>query len=286
MAVPMAGRCMWVFPSADSASGLVAVPTAARCADLAAPVPITVEALDADYLALQAAFYDAHGATRVLVRGWRFDPLVGYGVRAVGVGLGRMSQQAITLDSPWLFGDDLDLGDAALVYEGHLYAYGCPGAPHGLEEDCIVGRARLADIDSPAAWLTYGSGGWGVGSPQRVFGSGPHRGPVVRDPAGAGFLHAYAIGFGSTLELTRAERPEGPWQSGQTLLRCTLPRDDPGAYCAGPIVHLELHDPTRPHELVVTYSVGTTSADGERRRLAAPRAYWPRTERVTRPARL
>jgi hypothetical protein len=120
-----------------------------------------------------------------------------------------------------------------------------------------------------------------VGKPLRVFGSGPHRGPVVHDPRG-GFLHVYAIGFGSTVELTHADRPEGPWGEAKQLAKCQLPADDPGAYCAGPVVYLELFDPTLPNELVVGYSIGTTSQDGEQRRKANPAAYWPRVVRTSR----
>jgi hypothetical protein len=38
--------------------------------------------------------------------------------------------------------------------------------------------------------------------------------------------------------------------------------------------------PLRPTELLVGYSVGTTSADGAARRARAPEAYWPRIVRV------
>jgi hypothetical protein len=97
-----------------------------------------------------------------------------------------------------------------------------------------------------------------------------------------GFLHVYAIGFGREILATRAPAPEGPWSAPSVLLPCELPPDDPGAYCAGPAVQLQLYDPLYPGVLAVSYSVGTTASDGETRRRADPAAYWPRIVRVDR----
>lgn len=279
--VPMDGRCAWVFPSADDGTSLSATFAATRCSALELPMPVATRGDGFDYLALQGSFVDDGGAVRVLARGWAFDASAPFGVRGVGVGFGHVEGDVIESAPAWLFDDTLDLGDAAVVDGGFLYAYGCPGDPVFLEENCIVGRAPLDRIDEAAAWSILGTGGWGVGEHVRVFGSGPHRGAVVRDPRG-GFLHVYAIGFGSTIEATHADRPEGPWSPASTLVACELPADDPDAYCAGPGVHVELFDPTRPNELVISYAIGTTADDGPARREAAPDAYWPRVVRVRR----
>ena len=281
--VPIDGECRWLVPlSSEDGVTDVAARSGRACRDveLVSRAPAVEPSGDSSYLGMQASFIDATGSARVLVRGWRFDPLAPFGVRDLGVGLGRVEGSRVIAPSTWLFDPSIDLGDAALVFEDHLYAFGCPGIPEWIEEDCFVGRARLDAIDDPSAWRELGEGGWGTGPPLRVFGSGPHRGPVARDPRGTGLIHVYAVGFGSSIEITRALRPEGPWSPAATLATCDLPPDDPGAYCAGPIVHVELWDPFEPSTIVVGYSIGTTSDDGDARRRADPSAYWPRLVRV------
>jgi hypothetical protein len=150
----------------------------------------------------------------------------------------------------------------------------------GLEAEMAVGRAPLDRVDDPSAWSVLGEGGWGIGETVHVFGSGPHRSAVIADPRGAGFLHVYAAGFGTELRMHVAARPEGPWSASSLLVPCELPADDPGAYCAGPQVHRELLDPMDPGTLVVSYSIGSTSADQDARRARSPDAYWPRIVRV------
>ncbi|MBX7190763.1 MAG: DUF4185 domain-containing protein [Sandaracinaceae bacterium] len=276
--VPIGDRCAWVMPGDDGVS-LAFVDVAPSCEELGDAAPLEVDPSEAyDYLALAQSLALPSGPA-VLVRGWVFDPAAAFGVRGAGVGLSSVGAVRLGSPLPWLFGEDDDLGDAALVWGDHVYAYGCPGVPHDLLEDCHVGRAPLGREREPSAWEIFGEGGWGVGTPVVVFGSGPHRGPVVADPRG-GLVHLYAVGFGSTIELTRAERPEGPWSPPTTLVPCELPADDPDAYCAGPIVHLELFDPTRPDEIVVSYAIGTTASDGAERRARSPERYWPRVVRV------
>jgi hypothetical protein len=233
-----------------------------------------------DYLAFQSAFFDAERRVRLQARAWTFDPQRAFGVRIDGVGFAVVQAHAVT--TQLIFDDALDLGDAAVIDGGFLYAYGCPGAPHELEEDCIVGRAPLAQIDQREAWVLWGEQGWGRGTPKRVFGAGPHRGAVVHDPAG-GFMHVYAIGFGSTIQLSHADRPEGPWSEDVELVRCELPRRDAHAYCAGPVVYLELYDPNQPDSIAIGYSIGTVAADGAALRSAHPSDYAPRIVRVRRP---
>jgi hypothetical protein len=280
--IPIEGRCDWVFPTSDGVH-LASVDVGDSCDSLAAPQPLDAIGEGFDYLAVQGSFVDGAGATRVLSRGWNFDASEPYGVRSDGVAIASVSGRAMDVAQPTFFDTSLDLGDAVLVDGGFVYAYGCPGTPHWLEEDCFVGRAPLDAVDTRSAWQIFGAGGWDQGKPARVFGSGPHRGGVARDPrAGDSFLHIYAIGFGSSIELTTAPRPEGPWSPSHTLVACELPKRDPDAYCAGPVIHLELFDPMRPNELVISYSVGTTAAEQTELRRAHPEDYWPRVMRVRR----
>jgi hypothetical protein len=166
---------------------------------------------------------------------------------------------------------------------GFVYGYGHPPTAMGLEADMVIGRAPVDAIDDPAAWSILGTDGWGVGDPVPMFGSGPHRSAVVADPRGGGFIHVYAAGFGSELRMNTAPRPEGPWTASVLLMPCELPADDPGAYCAGPQVHRELLDPMDTSTLVVSYSIGSTSADQNERRMRDPDGYWPHVVRVRMP---
>jgi hypothetical protein len=285
--VPIGESCEWVFPFSDASGSvqLLGVAAASSCGSLGAPTePIDAPHDPGTYVNVQSAIATPSG-TRVLSRAWAFDTSSYYGVRALGVELGRVDGDHLAFDGSFVtFGDGADLGDAAIVDGDFVYAYGhAPGAT-GLEADMIVGRAAIASIDDPAAWSILGSGGWGVGDPVPVFGAGPHRSAVLRDPrGGGGFLHVYAAGFGSEIRLHTAPRPEGPWTASVLLVPCELPADDPGAYCAGPQVHRELIDPLDPGAIVVSYSIGSTSADQDERRARDPDAYWPRLVRVRLP---
>lgn len=275
--VPIGEACAWVFPT-DGGAALGFVDVAPSCGELGGLAPLAVEPTGFDYLAVQQALA-LPGGPAVLVRGWAFDAAAPFGVRGVGAGLSPVTGASLGSPLPWIFGDGDDLADAAVLDGDFVYAYGCPGTPTWVVEDCIVGRALAADARDASAWSILGDGGWGEGAPVVVFGSGPHRGPVVRDPRG-GFVHVYAAGFGRSIEITRADRPQGPWSPPTTLLACDVPPDDPDSYCAGPIVHLELFDPLHPNRIVLSYAIGTTAPDGLERRTADPLAYWPRTVRV------
>jgi hypothetical protein len=276
--VPIDGVCTWVLPGDDGTS-LAFVDVAPSCLELGDAAPLEVEARAGyDYLAV-AGSLELSGEPAVLVRGWAFDAGAPFGVRDTGVGLSAVRGASLGSPLPWLFDTSVDLGDAAIAWGDHVYAYGCPGVPHALLEECHVGRAPIGRERDPAAWELFGEGGWGSGEPAVVFGSGPHRGPVIADPRG-GLAHVYVVGFGGTVEITRADRPEGPWSPAIALVPCELPADDPDAYCAGPVVHLELFDPTTPNQIVISYAVGTTAPDGAARRARDPASYWPRLVRV------
>jgi hypothetical protein len=282
--VPVGDACTWVFPlERDGAIRLVAADVHESCETLGPPSgPIEDVPAPGTYVSLGSAI-ETPGGTRLLARAWQFDAAAPFGVRALGVELGRVDGPRLAFDGPFLFDGATDLGDAALIDGDFVYAYGCPGEPHELEEDCIVGRAHIDAIDDAAAWSVLGDEGWGIGEPVRVFGGGPHRSAVVPDPRGAGFVHVYAIGFGDELLFDVASRPEGPWSAPSTLAPCILPADDPGAYCGGPQVHRELTDPLDPGAIVVSYSIGTTSEDQAERRARDPRGYWPHVVRLRLP---
>jgi hypothetical protein len=211
--------------------------------------------------------YRLGGRTRVLYRWFRNDPESPFGVRHVGSGVASFAGDRILLPSTPRFTPDLDLGDASLVLGDRVFVWGCPGPPDFLTERCVVGRLDASDrmeLFTGSNWVASVRGSDG----KTVFDAGPWISSVTR--SGDALRHVFAVGFGSDLQVHTASAPEGPWSSASSLARCALP-DDPKAFCAGPVVHEELADPTRPGELVVTYGVGTTRG-GER----APADVWPR----------
>lgn len=277
----MNDQCQWLVPLNHDGfptptHGVASSGTSCNATQFLSEAPAVVTGDPNMFVGIQASFADSRGNERVLVRGWRYDNAAIFGVRDLGVGLAQVQDGLVEVSDSWLFSPQVDLGDAAIVFEGDVYAYGCPGTPEYLEENCIVGRATLDEIDDSTAWRVLGEHGWGNGPPVRVFGSGPHRGPVFADPRGQGFIHVYAIGFGTSLQITRSPRPEGPWSAPEDLAHCVLPDQDPQAYCAGPVIYQELWDPFEPNQLIVGYSIGTTADNGEDLRRETPSAYRPR----------
>lgn len=281
VAVPTASRCLWIaetvrgvyrnvaFASAKGAT----YGTCPKAADVASTNVVTVEGEVGPGLQVQiTGGQRIAGETRVTYRLFRVDPSAPFGVTELGTGLGRFDEasQKIVVSPKPRFSTDLDLGDASLVFDGRLHVYGCPPPIDFLTEGCKVARF----FDGEAMELFAGDGKWVASVRGRdgadVFTAGPWVSAIARD--GDQLTHLYAVGFGSTIERHVATSPEGPWSDGPTVARCDLPPEDPKAFCAGPVVHPELADPTR-RQWVVSYGVGTTDPD---RRAANPEAYGTR----------
>ncbi|HSQ66540.1 MAG TPA: hypothetical protein VLM85_25140 [Polyangiaceae bacterium] len=267
------GRCLWIaedvsFTDGTSARNLAFTvdPAApfATCPKTSATPPAPAVTLaggdDPSILVQIDGGYRLGGETHVVYRLFRLDASSAFGVVDVGGGVAHWDAglQRIVVPPPasLAWGTDLDLGDAMLVEGDHALVWGCPGPPSFLTESCVL--ARLDANDSLS--LVPGS----------AFDSGPWISSVVRTPAG-GALHVYAVGFGTDLQTHEAAAPEGPWSAGAGLGRCALPAADAKAFCAGPVVHEELCDPTRPGEWAVTYGVGSTGT-----RTGNPDDYWSR----------
>jgi len=225
------------------------------------------------------------GTTRVLYRLFRLDPNAPYGLLELGGGFARWNPAGTRVVVPGVaglrWGPDLSLGDAALVDAEHLYAWGCPPPIDFLTEKCLLARFDAKEDME----LFLGNGQWTQGTAQaaaaRLFDSGPWLSSVTAVPSG--LLHVYAAGFGTTLEMHGAKTVEGPWSPVGAQPACDLPKDDPSAYCAGPVVHEEMRNPSRPAQLPVSYGVGTTSANGAALRAQYPDNYWPRLVWLTAP---
>lgn len=268
------GRCLWVADSAKLSDGTIARNVAftadvdapfGACPDTSVmpPTPIvTLEGGDDPNVLVQIdGGYRLAGATHVLYRLFRVDASSAFGVTEMGGGVGRWdpTTKRILIPKPGQFpwGLDLDLGDASIVADGtHAFVFGCaqPG-------QLLLGGCELARLDPNDAVELFSKGGTWIASTDAsqgatLFGSGPWTSSVVA--TSSGFRHVYVAGFGTTIQSHVAASVTGPWSAGPDLAACDLPSGDPKAFCAGPIVHLELADPTRPNELPIGYGVGTT----------------------------
>jgi hypothetical protein len=225
------------------------------------------------------------GEIKVLYRLFRTDAQAAYGVTLLGGGFGRWDaakQRIVVPGAASLQWDpSIDPGDASLVVDGTPYVWGCHAPIDFLASPCAIGRLDGGELElytKGDAWVA----GADVAETSTMFESGPWISSVVAAP-GAALLHVYASGFGTTLETHSAARVVGPWSSGPTLAQCDLPSKDPHAFCAGPVVHTELMDPTRPGELVVSYGVGSTASQPTEPGTLST-SYWTRLVWATLPA--
>jgi hypothetical protein len=283
------GRCLWIADSATLTNGTVvrnvafeADPSATlgTCPDhsLIPPTPVVaIEGGDDSAYAVQInGGYRLGGTTHILYRIFRYDSGATFGLTLLGGGVARWNPAAGVIvvpspQAPFPWGTDLDLGDANLPSSDAAYAYawGCGSQGGFLTQGCRLARLDAADIPE----LYAGGGSW-IGSVRAldgavVFQSGTWMSSVV--PAPLGPLHVYIVDFGSEILSHVASAPTGPWSDGAGFGPCDLPAGDPKAFCAGPIVHTELADPTRPGELPIVYGVGTTGVGTGR-----VEDYWPR----------
>ncbi len=295
------GRCLWIAEAVTLGDGTAlrnvafepdrtapfgTCPTAASFAGGAAVSAVHVDTGDDPDLLVQiASAFRFAGRTQVAYRLFQVDASAVFGVTLLGGGLGRWdapTQRIVVAGLGALqFSPDLDLGDASLVTPDFAFVWGCP-KQDGFTHDCVVGR-----FDATGAMTLFaGNAGWIPGQTAAgattVFTAGPWISSVVPD-AGDQLLHVWASGFGSSLLSHLATAPEGPWTDGASLGACDLPGSDASSYCAGPIVHRELADPTHAGEAVVSYGVGTTAANGGSLMSASPLDYWSRLVWTTGP---
>jgi hypothetical protein len=220
--------------------------------------------------------YRLAGSTHVLYRLFRRDPAATFGVTELGSGVAHWDPALgrIVVPSPgtpFRWGLDLNLGDASVSANdgAHAYVWGCSGSGGFLVEAC-----RLARLDASDNVEILGAAGAFIPSVRAsdgsvAFVSGPWTSSVNGRPGD--YRHVYISDFGDQLSSQRAASPLGPWSDAPGLGSCDLPQGDAHAFCAGPIVHTDIADPTRPGELPVTYGVGTTGMQA-----GDASGYWPR----------
>lgn len=283
------GRCLWIADSATLSDATVARnvalqadPTApfGTCPteSLTPPTPIvTMEGGDDPNILVQIdGGYRLGGATHVLYRLFRVDSSAVFGAVEIGGGVGRWDGvtkrivvHSASTPSPW--GLDLDLGDAQLVAGdgAHAFVWGCAQPSQFLLQGCELARLDANDavelFAKDSAWVPSTSGSVGA----TLFGSGTWTSSVIT--TSSGFRHVYIGDFGNRVQSHVASDPTGPWTDGPEIADCDLPSSDPNSFCAGPIVHGELSDPTRPGEMAITYGVGSSKTP-----VGTPDDYWAR----------
>ncbi len=298
------GRCLWVVQNVATPMGgtinNVAIevdrdapfgtcPTSGTLAGGSLGSVVTIEGgADASIGVQLAAAFRVGGVTRVAYRLFQTDPSAVYGVTDLGGGLGRWDpvSQRIIVQGPAAiaFPTTLDFGDAAVVSGGNAYLWGCPKPGGFLMSDCILARIGATGD----AQLFLGGANWTTSlDPSSAATTGLKSGPwistVAEDAGSGGLLHVFIGGFGSSLQTQTASSPTSTWSAPAPLAACQLPSIDGDAYCAGPILHPELADPTRPGEVVVSYEIGSTAQNQGALMSQDPQGYWPHLVWVTAP---
>lgn len=156
-------------------------------------------------------------------------------------------------------------GFRSLAVDGDtVYLFDCFGAPVDLLEDCGVGRAPLDRATDPSAyaWLkTDGRFAPGLEDRQAVFRAGPQH-SLTWHPGLDRWVMVSVAGFGDTVFLSTAARPEGPWSAPRDVHRCVLPD---GGFCDSARLLPSLWNPADPGWAALTYRV-------DHLRMAGP---WP-----------
>lgn len=237
---------------------------------------------------LAIALHDAarvDGTTWVFYRRYVFDPAEPFLFRSDGTSVARWDEERrrIRVDDRVTWPPIQEYGDAAFLHDGALHAVGCYGEPDFLTFRCRLARTTAADPTAGAAWEYFAGRDWSPAADDAavVFNSGPEQSAVRFVPGLDRWVLLFVAGFGSEVEIRTAPAPQGPWRAARRLVRCDLPPDDEQAFCREPVLHLDRMDPLRPDRLVVSYAIETLADDGDARRRADPRAYWPRMVHVT-----
>lgn len=205
------------------------------------------------------------------------DPSNGLGFSTLGNGIvsGPVDAPVVSVDVQSLAAPAAEAMPAAwVVRDGFVYLYRCgPQLGEGLYP-CIVGRAALAEATTLSAYRTYVEGrGWdGDYEEGTVVVEGAPAFSVTYSAYLGAFLEVYVEPFAPFVSVRTAKAPEGPFSDKHDVWPCSLPTDDPSAYCYAAFEHAQL-DSSDGRRIVVTYSTNTTDLDTM---VHHPNVYWPR----------
>ncbi|MCC7000201.1 MAG: DUF4185 domain-containing protein [Deltaproteobacteria bacterium] len=148
-------------------------------------------------------------------------------------------------------GDRAGFGDAVLVEDGFIYAYGCRNVGF-LRDACYLARAPEAGLADPTAYTFYragGSFGPDLEDAWPLFDGGSGLAVLHR---GARYYALYLTPLGDTIQARSGLSPSGPWSAPVVAARCVPPG---GGFCTGLAVHPELA--ARPDHVWVSHAVAS-----------------------------
>lgn len=206
------------------------------------------------------------------------DPNAGLGFDTLGNGIvsGPEGQATIAVDVAALSDSASRAMPAAwmLPGDGYAYIYRCGSQIGSGYDPCIVGRAPTASLTSLGAYRYYVAGKGYVGAYEdgtAVTEGAPAFSISWNTYLGA-YVQLYIEPFAPSISVRTASAPEGPFSSKVDVWPCSLPADDPHAYCYAAFAH-EQFDPANGQKVAVTYSTNSTDFDSMIRH---PNVYWPR----------
>jgi hypothetical protein len=163
---------------------------------------------------------------------------------------------------------------AWLSRDGNVYLYRCGSQVGKGWDPCVVARAAAADSAKLDAYTYFvaGQGYVGAYKDATIVVEGAPAFTITWNPFFASYVEVYVEPFSRDVSARTASKPEGPFSDKVRLSTCSLPGDDPKAYCYAAFEHVEL-DSADAHAIVVTYDTNTTDFAAM---IAHPNVYWPR----------
>lgn len=175
-----------------------------------------------------------------------------YQPSGIGVAVWRdpdeLPERLRVADSWLLFpGSEPEYANAPIVFEGHLYAFGCV-LGDGFSRPCTLARVPLAEVADRSAWRFFDGDGWAANyrDASTLFDGQPIM-SVGWNAFLERFLLVYAPPFGHAVYARTATRLEGPWSEEVKLF------DVPGESVYDAVHHPELAEADGRVEYV-TYS--------------------------------
>ena len=112
--------------------------------------------------------------------------------------------------------DEPPFAAAALVADGMIYAYACPGG--NLSSPCVVGRVPPAQALDRGAWTFFDGKSWTgrLASAAHVLDGAPIM-SVHYSPHVGAYVAFYMGPLDDTFRVRTAPRPEGPWSDARAF---------------------------------------------------------------------
>jgi len=167
---------------------------------------------------------------------------------------------------------------AWLVHDGYAYLYRCGTQVGPGFDPCVVGRAPAASLAVLAAYQYFvaGAGYTGSYAEATIVTEGTAAFSVTYNAYLSAYLELYVEPFAPWVSVRTASAPEGPFSSKLNVWPCSLPADDPNAYCYAAFEHPQL-DSASGRRVAFSYSTNSTKFASM---LSHPNVNWPRLASV------